>query len=40
MNDPFYHHPTEKTLRNLGNDNKRLKKEIQEIRQEAAAICG
>jgi hypothetical protein len=30
MNDAFYHHQTEKTLR-TGNDNRRLKKEIQEI---------
>jgi len=38
MNDAFYHHQTEKTLRNLENDNRRLKKEIQETRQEAARI--
>jgi len=35
MNDAFYHHQTEKTLRNLENDNRRLKKELQETRQEA-----
>jgi serine phosphatase RsbU (regulator of sigma subunit) len=38
MNDAFYHHQTEKTLRNLENDNRRLKKEIQETRQETARI--
>ena len=38
MNDAFYHHQTEKTLRNLENDNRRLKIEIQEIRQEAVRI--
>jgi serine phosphatase RsbU (regulator of sigma subunit) len=38
MNDAFYHHQTEKTLRNLENDNRRLKKELQETRQEADRI--
>jgi serine phosphatase RsbU (regulator of sigma subunit) len=38
MNSTFYHHQTEKTLRNLENDNRRLKKELQETRQEADRI--
>ncbi len=38
MNDAFYHHQTEKTLRNLESENRRLKKEIQETRQETARI--
>jgi serine phosphatase RsbU (regulator of sigma subunit) len=38
MNDAFYHHQTEKTLRNLEDEKKRLQKEILETRQEAARI--
>ncbi len=38
MNDAFYHHQTEKTLRNLDIENRRLKSEIQKIRQEASRI--
>ena len=38
MNDAFYHHQTEKTLRNLENDNRRLRKELQEARQEGDRI--
>jgi serine phosphatase RsbU (regulator of sigma subunit) len=38
MNDAFYHHQTEKTLRNLENENRRLQREIRETRQEAARI--
>jgi serine phosphatase RsbU (regulator of sigma subunit) len=38
MNDAFYHHQTEKTLRNLENENRRLRKEIRETRQETARV--
>jgi serine phosphatase RsbU (regulator of sigma subunit) len=38
MNDAFYHQQTEKTLRNLENENRRLRKEIQETREEASRI--
>jgi uncharacterized protein YigA (DUF484 family) len=38
MNDAFYHHQTEKTLRNLENENRRLHKEIRETRQESDRI--
>jgi phosphoserine phosphatase RsbU/P len=38
MNDAFYHHQTEKTLRNLENENRRLQKEILETRHETARI--
>jgi serine phosphatase RsbU (regulator of sigma subunit) len=38
MNDAFYHHQTEKTLRNLENENRRLQEEIRETRQESARI--
>jgi serine phosphatase RsbU (regulator of sigma subunit) len=38
MNDAFYHHQTEKTLRNLEEEKRRLQKELLEIRQEAARI--
>jgi serine phosphatase RsbU (regulator of sigma subunit) len=38
MNDAFYHHQTEKTLRNLQNENKRLREEIQQTREEVARI--
>jgi serine phosphatase RsbU (regulator of sigma subunit) len=38
MNDTFYHHQTEKTLRNLENENRRLQKEIRETRKETARI--
>ena len=38
MNDAFYHHQTEKTLRNLEQENRRLQKEIRETRQETARI--
>src|SRR5512139_2673064 len=38
MNDAFYHHQTEKTLRNLEQENRRLQKEIRETRQETERI--
>jgi len=38
MNDAFYHLQTEKTLRNLENENRRLQKEIQETRKETDRI--
>jgi serine phosphatase RsbU (regulator of sigma subunit) len=38
MNDSFYHHQTEKTLRNLEQENRRLQKEILETRRETAKI--
>jgi GAF domain-containing protein len=38
MNDAFYHHQTEKTLRNLEDEKRRLQKEILETRQETARI--
>ena len=38
MNDSFYHHQTEKTLRNLEGENRRLKNDLREIRQDALRI--
>jgi serine phosphatase RsbU (regulator of sigma subunit) len=38
MNDVFYHHQTEKTLRNLEQENRRLQKEILETRKETVRI--
>ncbi len=38
MNDAFYHHQTEKTLRNLENENRRLQKEIRETRRETGRV--
>ena len=35
MNDSFYHHQTEQTLRNLEAENRRLRNALREIRQEA-----
>jgi serine phosphatase RsbU (regulator of sigma subunit) len=38
MNDAFYHHQTEETLRNLESENRRLHEEIQEARNETGRI--
>lgn len=38
MNDAFYHHQTEKTLRNLENENRRLQKELRETLRESTRI--
>src|SRR5512134_1794534 len=38
MNDTLYHHQTERTLRNLENEIRRLQKELMEARKETGRI--